>query len=605
MATDRGTAQPLYRILGPIEIEVAGRTEEPAGEKLRLLLGLLVLSAGRRVSDERLVDVLWLDEPPPTARESLRVHVSRLRKMLGDRAVVRDAGGYVLVASSACVDSLSFEALVVEARGLREVDVELACSRYRAAEALWRGPVACDVAFDRLPPEALHLEELRLVAIEERIEAEIAAGRGPELVPELEALVSAHPLRERLQVQLMLALYAGGRQSDALAAYRTARDRLRTELGIEPGPDLRQVERRILVHDPDLPGAATARTQRLRRRSRRAVPLLVAAVLAVVALAATAFSDAGGRQATASAVVPDSLVELEAATGAIRSVLPLPDGPDAIAVTRDALWVTSVVARTVSRVDRETHEVEVLGGVPAAGDIAASATGQVWVGNLRARAVTLVNAPNLDFRDPRPSLPVPGGAIALDVGAGLLWVTVARDEEGPGALERIDLAGLRRLGTTTVGAFPASVAVSRREAWVGNYRDGTVTIVGADGRARGTITVGRGPITVAADEHSVWIGLFWTNEVVRIDPVRRAIVARVPVGEGIWGMDVGPGSLWVANRDSASLTRIDTGTNRVASTIRLAAPPYGVAYADGRLWVTTQRCGSPNAPCTAAAGGRG
>jgi YVTN family beta-propeller protein len=595
MTTGGGTPQPLYRVLGPLEVDVGGRTQEPSGEKLRLLLGLLVLSVGQRVSDERLLDVLWPGGPPPTARESLRVHVSRLRKLLGDDAVVRDAGGYVLEADAGCVDWLRFEALVEEARGLQQTDVELAGSLYRSAEALWRGDVACDVEFDRLPAEALRLEALRLVAVEERVDVELAAGRGRELVPELEALVVAHPLRERLQAQLMLALYAGGRQADALAAYRAARERLQADLGIEPGPELREVERRILLHDPDLPGAASARTRRRRQRARRVAPVLAAA--AAVVVAAATFTHAGDPQAAATAVRPNSLVELDPATGAVRSVTPLPEGPDAIAVTDDALWVTSVVARTVTRVDRATKEVEVLGGVTAAGDIAASTKGQVWAANLGAGTVTLVNAPGLDFRDPRPALAVGGGAVALDVDAGVLWVTVARGEDGPGAVERLDLERRRHLSTTPVGVFPASVAVSRAEAWVANYRDGTVTIVGSDGRVRKTIRVGRGPITVAADERGIWVGLFWENEVVRIDPVRRTIVARVKVGDGIWGMDVAPGALWVANRDSSSLMRIDTRTNRVAASVSVAAPPYGVAYADGRLWITTQRCGSPVADC--------
>ena len=151
-----------------------------------------------------------------------------------------------------------------------------------------------------------------------------------------------------------------------------------------------------------------------------------------------------------------------------------------------------------------------------------------------------------------------------------------------------------------MGAFPASVVVSRNRAWVADYNDGTVTVLRPDGRREETIPVGRGPITMAANEDGVWVALFWKNELVRIDPERRAVVARIPVGRGVWGMAAAPGSVWVANRDSSSLSRIDTRTNRVVRTIRLAAPPYGVAYAGGRLWVTTQRCGSPNVRCPAA-----
>ena len=241
-----------------------------------------------------------------------------------------------------------------------------------------------------------------------------------------------------------------------------------------------------------------------------------------------------------------------------------------------------------------------LGGVPAAGDIVATREGEVWVGNLGDDAVTLVNAAGTDFREPRPSVKVRGAAIALDIADDVLWVTAARGDDGIGVVERIDPRTHRSLGVTAVGAFPASVAVTDGGAWVANYGEGTVGVVGRNGRSLGTIRVGRGPITVVADANAVWVALFWERQVVRIDPDRRIVVARIPIGEGVWGLAIGPDSVWVANRDSRTLTRIDTRSNRVAATIPLDAAPYGVAYADGRLWVTTQRCGSPNVPCDAS-----
>ena len=580
-------------------VEVDGIALPVPGDKLRLLLGVLVLEAGRRTPDEQLLDVLWPEGPPPSARESLRVHVARLRKILGEHAVCRDAGGYRLVLDGSSVDAGVFDGLVREARELREVDVDVACARYREAEALWRGSVAADVPFDRAPAEAVRLEELRLVAIEERLDAELAAGHGPTLVPELEQLSTADPLRERVRGQLMLALYSGGRQAEALATYQAARKTMLDELGVEPGPELRALERRILDHDPELPGVAEARSRRLHRRFRILGPTLAAALVTAAALATAAFYGGEGN-AVSTVVVPESLVELDPTSGEVESVTALPAGPDAIAVTDDALWVTSVEARTVSRVDRASRDVDVLGGVPAAGDIVATREGEVWVGNLGDDAVTLVNAAGIDFREPPPSVKVRGAAIALDIDDDVLWVTAARGDDGIGVVERIDPRTHRSLGFTTVGAFPASVAVTDRGAWVANYGEGTVSIVGRNGRSLGTIRVGRGPITAVADANAVWVALFWEHEVVRIDPDRRVVVARIPIGEGVWGLAIGPDSVWVANRDSRTLTRIDTRSNRVAATIPLDAAPYGVAYADGRLWVTTQRCGSPNVPCDAS-----
>jgi DNA-binding SARP family transcriptional activator/DNA-binding beta-propeller fold protein YncE len=590
-----------YHVLGPLEVTVEGEPQEISGNKLRRLLVLLVLESRRRLSDEQISSALWPESPPPTAAESLRVHVSRLRRALGEGVVVRDAGGYVLLADPETIDARAFESVVADARRLRKLDADAALARYREADALWRGSFACDVQFDRVPPEAQRLEELRLVAVEERLDVALASGDGPSLVPELEALVSIHPLRERFRAQLMLSLYAGGRQADALAAYRAARDSLRSELGIEPGPGLRDLERRILEQDPDLPGAEPARIARTHRRSRGVAAFGGAALVAAATLATAAGLTATGKHSVTPAnVVPNSLVELDLATGDVRSVTKLPEGPDAIAVTPGALWVTSVVARTVARFDRKNHKVDVLGGVQAAGDITASPNGDVWVAGLRAEAVTLVNAARADFRDPRPSIAVPGGAISLEARDAAIWVTSARDEDGRGSLTRIDSRTRRRLGTTKIGVFPASVAVSSGTAWVANYGDGTVSKVDRAGRVMRTIPVGGGPITVVADGRSVWVGLFWQNEVVRIDPARAVVVARIPVGRGIWGMAVSDEAVWVANRDSSSLSRVDRRTNRVDQTVRLAAPPYGVGIADGRLWVTTQRCGSPNVRCAAA-----
>lgn len=585
------------RLLGPLEVVVDGAPREVAGDKLRVLLGVLALHPGRRVSDGDLAEALWPSGLPPSGSEGLRVHVSRLRRLLGESALVRDRGGYVLVPHRLSTDAQTFEHLVQEARGLRDGDLERAVERYRRAEALWRGGVLADVPFDRLPGEALGLEELRLVALEERLEAELAAGRGPAIGPELEVLVAEHGSRERLRALQMLALYAGGRQSEALAAYQDARRVLADELGIEPGPELRELERRVLLQDPDLPGAAAARTRRRQRRARVAASFAGAALVTALALAAVAVVSKSARAPVIADITPDSLVALDPRTGAVRALLKLPEGPDQIAVTEDALWVSSVVARTVSRIDRKSHALDVAGGVSAAGDLAASSGGEVWLGNLRAREVTLVNPANADFREPRPTVGVPGGAVALDAAAETLYVTLASADDRPGSLARVDLRRRRVLGTTPVGVFPASVDVAGGVAWVANYGDGTVGAVTRDGRVRRVVRVGDGPITVVATPSGVWVGLFWENEVVRIDPGRGEVVARIPVGKGLWGMAAGSGSVWVANRDSRSLSRIDPATNRVVQSIALPAAPYSVAVADGRLWFTTQECGSPNVDC--------
>ena len=195
------------------------------------------------------MDELWDGDPPPTAAKIVRNNVSLLRKELGDRLVTRPPG-YLLRVEPGELDA---DRLGSALAGGRPEEIE-------AALALWRGPPLEEFAYEGFAQaEIARLEELRLAATEERIEAELARRRDAALVPELEALVQQHPLRERLQGQLILALYRSGRQSDALEAYRRARRALDEQLGIEPGPALRELERRILNQDPSL-GASTIPT---------------------------------------------------------------------------------------------------------------------------------------------------------------------------------------------------------------------------------------------------------------------------------------------------------------------------------------------------------
>jgi DNA-binding SARP family transcriptional activator len=235
-----------FAVLGPLEARSEGRTIPIGHGKQRTLLALLVLNAGRVVSTERLIDELWGDEPPATAVTALQVYVSKLRKTLGGDVITTRAPGYAIDVSPGAVDLYRFEQLVREAR---VVDPESAVALLCEALALWRGPALADVD---LRAEAERLDEMRLEAIEERIELELGFGHDAELVAELEALVREQPLRERAREQLMLALYRSGRQAEALDAYRDARRTLVDELGIEPGERLQELEQAILRHEPAL-----------------------------------------------------------------------------------------------------------------------------------------------------------------------------------------------------------------------------------------------------------------------------------------------------------------------------------------------------------------
>jgi predicted ATPase/DNA-binding SARP family transcriptional activator len=240
------------RFLGPVQAVRVGREVALGGPRQRAVLALLALDAGRVVPAGRLVEEVWRGRPPPGAAKTLRSYVSRLRSALAPEvAVVPRGGGYALSAGSSEVDVGRFERLVAEGQGLLGGgEAAAAGNRFREALGLWRGPAFADVAeVEPLAREASRLEELRLVAVEGRLEADLAAGSHAEVAGELERLVAEYSLRERLWWLLMLALYRGGRQAEALAAYRRARGVLAGELGLEPGPELQELERAVLRHE--------------------------------------------------------------------------------------------------------------------------------------------------------------------------------------------------------------------------------------------------------------------------------------------------------------------------------------------------------------------
>jgi DNA-binding SARP family transcriptional activator/tetratricopeptide (TPR) repeat protein len=246
-----------FRILGPMEVLDGDRhVGLPAG-RARALLALLVLHTGESVTAERLIDELWGEDPPPTASTAVQGHVSRLRRLLeparsgGQPGIIETVGlGYRLAAAPSAVDANRFKNLLDQAR---LATGELRSVTLARALGLWRGPALADFTYEPFAQRAITaLEGLRLAATEDRIDADLALGWHGKLVPEIEGLVVEHPFRERFRGQLMLALYRSGRQADALGAFRAAREALVEELGIEPGPPLRQLQQAILNHDRSL-----------------------------------------------------------------------------------------------------------------------------------------------------------------------------------------------------------------------------------------------------------------------------------------------------------------------------------------------------------------
>src|SRR3984885_7786180 len=262
----QATAPVQFRILGPLGASREGEALALGGERQRSLLAILLVHANETVSTERLIEQLFgrSGSGSGNAANAIHVAVSRLRRALGDGSgamLLTARGGYALELEPGQLDASRFESLLEEGRGLfAQGDPAGATKRLAEALRLWRGPPLADLAAaDGVQPEIRRLEELRLLAEMERVDAELALGRAAEIVGQLERLIAQAPLQERLRAQMMLALYRSGRQAEALAAYREACALLRDELGLTPGAELRELERMILRHDAGLSANGTPR----------------------------------------------------------------------------------------------------------------------------------------------------------------------------------------------------------------------------------------------------------------------------------------------------------------------------------------------------------
>ena len=457
-----------FRLLGPLEVERDGIRLDLGPRKQRAVLALLLLEANRVVPSERLIDELWGDTPPETARSALQVYVSRLRKALGeDGASLRTRSpGYVLELEPGALDLEAFAALRAEARDASEP--ARAAEALHEALALWRGAPLAEL--DGAPfgaAAAAQLEEQRLGALEDRIDADLALGRHADLIHELDALVAEHPYRERFRAQQMLALYRSGRQADALAAYRSAREAFVEGLGIEPGAELKALERQVLDQDPALaapPGeVATPRAgPRRRRRLRTAmlVGLAVATVAVVVAL----------RDEEAPLVAPpNSVAVIDPKSNRVTDVIDVGARPGPIAAGAGAVWTGNLDDKTLTRIDPaalRTIGTTTLAATPTG---VAAAFAAVWVAHGLTGQISRVD-PQLggisqfDAAGTRQRSVV--GAVAP--GSESVWAvfgdaTLARVNPRTSAVER-----------TFAGSRPTAVAEGGGGLWVVSSGDSTV-----------------------------------------------------------------------------------------------------------------------------------
>ena len=584
------------------------------GTKQRAVLALLLLRANEVVPLDRLIDELWGESPPDSAANIVQGYVSHLRKALEPERgrgkhelLVSRRPGYILKIGQDQYDADRFVRLSGEGRRLlEEGDADSASERLRAALDLWRGPALADLAYESFARlEAERLEELRLVVLEDRIDADLALGRNGVLVGELRELVAQYPLRERLRAQLMAALYRAGRQAEALEVYREGRVALSDELGIEPGPALRELERAILQQDPALgrpgcapaasrleaqaPLAAVGRRSR-RRRSRRCGGTRNAGRLGVAAPVT---------------VYPHSVAVIDPGDSSLVDDILVGGYPTTFAADNRYVYVVNSGEATVSRIDPQARRVYDTSALSRAIDLVAVGD-HLWAANGGAPGHTPLGVgpgtvldygpvPTLRTIRVGPSIDGPEEQTTLAArGPDALAIWVGNQDSR--TVREID-SSLDRVVQTIHGVAPGGLAV------VGSAAGETVwasdpsrnVVVRIDGNARRIvhrIRIPGRPTRLAVDGSAVWVitsgprGVLW-----RIEPRTNEVVTRIPLGITPKRVALGAGSVWVtgykwSNHHGSStggtVIRVDPKTNRIRAGSRSAtSPPTGSSSATG------------------------
>jgi peptide/nickel transport system substrate-binding protein len=579
-------SQLKLQLLGPVEATIDGRPLSLGPKKQRCLLAVLALHANETVSVDRLVDALWGNRPPATARKMVQLYVSQLRRLLAEDSaqIVTQGRGYELRIDPTAVDVTSFERLVEEAARDRNAPNGAA----HAALSLWQGAPLADVANEPFAAtEIRRLQELRLRAAELAIDDDLALGHEQEALAKLERLIEDDPLRERFYAQRMLALYRAGRQAEALESFSAARRRLVEEAGIEPGSELRDLQERMLRQDPSLERATIEPSIRPRRKAtprelaaERGPRRLLWAAAAIAILAAAVFGLTrllGSDHLTG--LDEDSVGVIDPDGAEITTQYRLGAAPGAVADGAGSVWVANPGDGTVSRLHPDEDRVDTIdvGGSPAA---LAFGGESMWVATADDGALAQIDP---EANRVVQQIPVGNGANAVAVGYGAIWVATALD----GEVVRVDLETGRVTKRVAVGGHPVAVATGADGVWVASEESGTVARIDpGTGEALDAIAVGNGPTAVAVGLGGVWTANREDGTVSRIDPAANRVTNTVPAGHEPAALAIGEDALWVADAEGA-LLRVDAKSDEVDAQVDTDSAPTGLVEFGDAIWVTT------------------
>ncbi len=552
-----------FRVLGPLEVSGPTAAIAVGGRKQRLLLALLLLHADRFVSRAQVEEALWPEDPPPTAGPTVESYVSRLRSLLrraGAEGEVITSGpaGYRISLHAHRLDSRLFAERADAARdATNRGDREEAFSQAASALALWRGPALADLG-DDLRVEVAALEERRLSTLEVLAEAGMACGREREVVTILGPEVARRPAHEHLRALLMLALYRTGRQAESLESYREGRRHLAHELGLEPGPELRELQERILRHDASLaavsprqtvPAPANAPEQAdeparsIWHRAHARLAAVGTVALIGGAIAWTVAAGGGGRAtAVARPLRGPSVARLDPRTGRPRATAALTAAPTGLAAAAGAIWATSFDDGTVSRLNARTL----------------ASTQTIHVGN---------------------------GPTGITMSPRDVWVALSQD----GAVARVDRTTAAVVQHVRVGTDPTAIAADVDGVWVSNTADGTVTKIDpGSGSVLATTGVGAKPRGIAIGAGAVWVAVSGDGVVARLDRHSGHVVDRIRTGGGPALLAPAPDGIWVANELDSTMSLIDPATDTVVLTVAAPATPAGLAATREGVWIAAR-----------------